>query len=410
MSNNVLPDGWKIYRFGEIADNIRDVTPVPNESGYERFVGGDHLDSGSLKISRYGSTSDVHAQKLLFKEGHILFGKRNAYLRKVAYADFDGVCSAHMLVLQPKTEVVAPEFFPFFMQTDTFWETALMISEGSMSPTIKWKILSNQEFALPPMNEQRRSAELLWAVEDVINSYLDAEQSFESCQRVMTAKLVRAGIGHEAFIQTSLGHLPSTWEIVQLQDVAEVIYGLTVNKDRRKIPTEMPYLRVANVWRDQLNLLEVKSIGATTDDEERYALQTEDVLVVEGHADVNEIGRAAIWQNELDLCLHQNHILRVRCNQAVLPYYVLAFLNSPRGKSYFRRMAKSTSGLNTINSTVLKKMPIPLPPISEQEEIVKTTNRFKDKHNELISHIKTSTNTKKQLLDKLLMPSEIVHV
>jgi len=112
-----LSKGWLKVRFDEIAENIIDHVEVPSESGYERFVGGDHLDSGSLKISRWGSTSDVEAQKLLFKKGHILFGKRNAYLRKVAYADFDGVCSAHMMVLKAKTEYVLEDFLPFFMQT-----------------------------------------------------------------------------------------------------------------------------------------------------------------------------------------------------------------------------------------------------------------------------------------------------
>src|SRR5438067_13725942 len=80
---------WLRVRFDALAENIVEHVEVPSESGFDRFVGGEHLDSGSLKISRWGSTNDVEAQKLLFKRGHILFGKRNAYLRKVAYADFD---------------------------------------------------------------------------------------------------------------------------------------------------------------------------------------------------------------------------------------------------------------------------------------------------------------------------------
>ena len=82
-----IPEGWFKVHFEALADNIVEHVEVPSESGYDRFVGGDHLDSGSLKISRWGSTNDVEAQKLLFKKGHILFGKRNAYLRKVAFAD-----------------------------------------------------------------------------------------------------------------------------------------------------------------------------------------------------------------------------------------------------------------------------------------------------------------------------------
>src|SRR5947209_52398 len=163
-----IPEGWFNVRFDALADNIVEHVEVPSESDYDRFVGGDHLDSGSLKISRWGSTNDVEAQKLLFKKGHILFGKRNAYLRKVAFADFDGVCSAHMLVIKAKPDYVLEEFLPFFMQTDQFWERALMISEGSMSPTIKWKTLAQQEFLIPPKDEQRRIADILWAVDKTI--------------------------------------------------------------------------------------------------------------------------------------------------------------------------------------------------------------------------------------------------
>ena len=163
--------GWVKVRFDALAENIVEHVEVPSKSGYDRFIGGDYLDPGSLKITRWGSTDDVEAQKLLFKKGHILFGKRNAYLRKVAYADFDGVCSAHMLVLQAKPDYIIEEFLPFFMQTDQFWERALMISEGSMSPTIKWKILAQQEFVIPPKDEQRRIADILWAVDETIERF-----------------------------------------------------------------------------------------------------------------------------------------------------------------------------------------------------------------------------------------------
>lgn len=105
--------GWRIWRFDQMAHNITDRIERPSESGLSRFVGLEHLDSGSLKIWRWGNTSDVEKTKLLFKSGDIIFGRRNAYLRRVAVADFDGVCSAHALVLRAREEVVLPEFLPF---------------------------------------------------------------------------------------------------------------------------------------------------------------------------------------------------------------------------------------------------------------------------------------------------------
>ena len=98
MSKSPRSD-WKTYRFDEMAVEVRDRVEVPRESGFERYVGLTHLDAGSLKIWRWGSTDEVEKQKMLFKSGDIIFGRRNAYLRRVAVADFDGVCSAHAMVL-----------------------------------------------------------------------------------------------------------------------------------------------------------------------------------------------------------------------------------------------------------------------------------------------------------------------
>lgn len=144
-----------------MAINVNDRIDNPAEADVEHYVGLEHLDSDSLKIRRWGAPSEVEATKLRFRKGDIIFGRRRAYQRKLAVAEFDGICSAHAMVLRPKTEVVLPEFLPFFMQSDLFMNRALEISVGSLSPTINWKTLASQEFALPPMEQQRRVAMIL---------------------------------------------------------------------------------------------------------------------------------------------------------------------------------------------------------------------------------------------------------
>ena len=149
------------FSFDQMAVLVKDRIDNPAEATVDRYVGLEHLDSDSLKIRRWGEPSDVEATKLLFKSGDIIFGRRRVYQRKLAVADFDGICSAHAMVLRAKPKVVLPEFLPFFMQSDLFMERALEISVGSLSPTINWKTLAKQEFALPPLEEQRRIAEAL---------------------------------------------------------------------------------------------------------------------------------------------------------------------------------------------------------------------------------------------------------
>ena len=165
--------GWRIVKFGEIAKSVsKRVDPANTE--LEVYVGLEHLDPDNLRITRRGVPGDVKGQKLLVKPGQIIFGKRRAYQRKVAVADFEGICSAHAMVLEAIPEVVIPEYLPFFMQSDMFMERAVAISEGSLSPTIKWKTLASQEFPLPPRERQETMLEVISKIYDLSNQTYDA--------------------------------------------------------------------------------------------------------------------------------------------------------------------------------------------------------------------------------------------
>ncbi|MGI9832834.1 restriction endonuclease subunit S [Vibrio vulnificus] len=166
MSDQQLPEGWQMVKFGDIAKHISKRVE-PTETDLEIYVGLEHLDPDSLKIKRHGVPSDVAGQKLLVKKGQIIFGKRRAYQRKVAVADWDCICSAHAMVLEANSENVIPEFLPFFMQSNLFMSRAVAISEGSLSPTIKWKALEQQQFFIPEESEQRKILKTLQKIEEV---------------------------------------------------------------------------------------------------------------------------------------------------------------------------------------------------------------------------------------------------
>lgn len=158
------------YRFDQIAINST-VKKKPIDADKEHYIGLEHLDSDCLIVSRWGAEVAPIGEKLLMKKGDILFGKRRAYQRKVGIAPFDGIFSAHGMVLRPKENVVIKEFFPFFIASDQFMERAVRISVGGLSPTINWKDLKEQEFDLPSLEEQRVLAEKLWAAYRLKESY-----------------------------------------------------------------------------------------------------------------------------------------------------------------------------------------------------------------------------------------------
>ena len=158
------------YRFDEIAINST-AKKKPVESDKFHYVGLEHIDSGSFEITRWGSDVAPVGEKLIMQKGDVLFGKRRAYQRKVAIAPFDGIFSAHGMVLRPKEDVICKEFFPFFLSSNQFMDTAIRISVGGLSPTINWKDLQKQEFELPSIEEQRVLADKLWAAYELKEAY-----------------------------------------------------------------------------------------------------------------------------------------------------------------------------------------------------------------------------------------------
>ena len=167
MFENIDKSNWQTHRFDEIAYSISEKID-PTNTDLEIYVGLEHLDPESLHIKRFGEQGDVMGLKLRCYPGDIIFGKRRAYQRKAAIVEFDGFCSAHALVLRANSEIIEPELFPFFLQSDLFMHRAVDISVGSLSPTINWKTLKQQEFLLPPKDQQAKIAELLWAMDDVV--------------------------------------------------------------------------------------------------------------------------------------------------------------------------------------------------------------------------------------------------
>ena len=158
------------FKFDDIAINSTK-KKIPEESDKNVYIGLEHIDSESFTITRWGAEAAPIGDKLLMRKGDVLFGKRRAYQRKVAIAPFDGIFSAHGMVLRPKENVVTKEFFPFFISSDQFMERAVRISVGGLSPTVNWKDLKEQEFELPPIDEQKVLAEKLWAAYRLKESY-----------------------------------------------------------------------------------------------------------------------------------------------------------------------------------------------------------------------------------------------
>jgi type I restriction enzyme S subunit len=333
-------------------------------------LGLEHLDPGNLTVARFGSEVAPIGEKLIMKKGDVLFGKRRAYQKKVAIAPFDGIFSAHGMVLRPKEQIINKDFFPLFISSDYFLDAAIKISVGSLSPTINWSVLKELEFELPSISQQQQLSKILWAAIEAKNAY--------KTLLLLTEQLVKSQFV-EMFGDPAIN--PNGFSIVNLEDIAEIVSGVAKG---RKLPKEqiiqVPYMRVANVKDGSIDLSEIKLIDATMSELGRYRLIADDVLMTEG-GDPDKLGRGAIWKNEIEDCIHQNHIFRVRLNQkTITPVFFAEYLKQQYTKAYFLSCSKQTTGIASINMTQLKATPTILPPLDLQHrfaDFVRQTDKLK---------------------------------
>lgn len=346
---------WKPVRFDQMAQNITDRVDNPAEAGVDRYVGLEHLDPQSLKLVRWGSPTDVEATKLRFKPGDIIFGKRRAYQRKLAVADFEGICSAHAMVLRAREEIVLPEYLPIFMQSEYFVETALRISVGGLSPTINWRDLARQEFTLPTKDDQRRIAELLFGAETAIQEYRSSAGRCNAAKRALISR------------QT---------ESCQSISCAELLQGKPRNGLSPKNVGSTAPRRSLSIGCVRDNRIDFASAEKTTnfasDLADRFVVQEGDFLVVRGNGNRNLCGRGGLANDPPPGVVYGDLLIRLQFDRhKILPELAAEIWNDEAVHSRLLSKAKSTNGIYKINGQDILSHCLPTPHPDEQPELLR---------------------------------------
>jgi type I restriction enzyme S subunit len=364
--------GWKRVRFGDFVENIGE-RAEPKDAQEEFYVGLEHIEPQSLHLRRWGKGSDVTGTKLRFRKGDIIFGRRRAYQRKLVVAEFDGICSAHAMVLRAKPDRVLPEFLPFLMMSDRFMSRAVEISVGSLSPTINWTTLNLEEFDLPPVDQQRRIAEILWAVDEVRQAYEKSTQS---------AAINRRTKMQDAF--SSKGY-----PTITIRESGNVQLGRQRAPKYQSGEFTKPYLRVANVFDGFIDYSDVLEMDFDERDFQTYSLSPGDILLNEGQSR-ELVGRCAVYDGKLKECCFQNTLIRYRAGDEVLTDYAFAFFQHSFHTGVFAAISSQTTSIAHLGADRFAKLRIPIPPKREQQRIasvyaeIRNTELANDKH---ISHI-----------------------
>lgn len=379
--SNALQSGWRTYRFDKIAQSIA-VRANPANVASDVYVGLEHLDPETIHLRRWGHPSDVSGDKLEFKKGDVIFGRRRAYQRKLAVADRDGICSAHAMVLRAKPEVILPELLPFFIQSDMFMERAISISVGSLSPTVNWKTLAVQEFPLPPPDEQKRMAEVLWASDVARESYKQSLLKTEQIEACLMDSFFN-GLNDVRWVQAS-------------EACAKITVGIVVKPASYYVRTPgIPALRSLNVFPGRFELNEVVYISDDGNAKhKKSSLKNGDIVIVRTGrpGDSCVVSKAQEGFNAIDL------IVVTPCDK-FNPYYLSFFINSSLAKKQFRRGVAGTAQSH-FNVNEFKKMLIPFIPTIEQERLLRIAKEIELTKSKLNYHLEKSKNISSCLVNQ----------
>lgn len=202
---NIDKTNWKLVKFGDVVFEPKETMKDIVSDGIEHVVGLEHITSGDVHLRNSASIDESTTFTKKFAKGDVLFGRRRAYLKKAAVAHFDGICSGDITVFRAKNNLL-PELLPFIVNNDKFFDYAVQHSAGGLSPRVKFKDLANYEFLLPPKDQQAQLAELLWAMDEVIEREKELLEKQEAIFLSYSNKIFLNGIGKE-FELKDVGHL-----------------------------------------------------------------------------------------------------------------------------------------------------------------------------------------------------------
>ena len=358
MRDTSLQTGLRKVKFGDVIRLSKIRCADPMTEGYERFVGLEHLEPDDLRIRRWGNVSDGVTFTSVFKPGQVLFGKRRAYQRKVAVADFSGVCSGDIYVLESQDgNVLMPELLPFICQTDAFFEHAVGTSAGSLSPRTNWTSLANFEFVLPPIDEQAKILAVMRGLSDLDDAYAAAKRS---------AQNTIDSYANEVFSTRA-------FELVQFEKVLirQPQSGLYKGQDFLGRGTKLVNMGELFGNESITDGIEMKRMDVTSEELSKYSLTQNDLLFGRRSIVLEGAGKCTMVKELREPVIFESSILRVTLDKGiVLPHFVFEWLRSPKGVQQITRIRSFTTVAGIAGSD-LKKILVPVLPLSEQEVIAR---------------------------------------
>lgn len=390
-----LKPGWRRVKFGDVVRLSKARSQDPLADGIERYVGLEHLEPGDLRIRTWGNVADGVTFTSVFQPGQVLFGKRRAYQRKVAVADFRGVCSGDIYVLETKdSKVLLPDLLPFICQTDAFFDHAVGTSAGSLSPRTNWASLANFEFALPTLGEQLR-------ILVCVNSIREVDESHE---RIVfeARRLLQAGVRNRLEELESASQYPTTSLGFKNEDVLKTgPFGSNL-KSSYFINKGVPVLSIGSLGEDGIIEKELFYLAKEVASRfEGYYVREGDVVF----SRVADVGRCHLITTKERGYIISSNLIRIRVDrEKILPGFLILLLkHSPLVRDQIARMTTQAAGRLLVNTQTLAKLRFPVPSLHEQLLLVGLENDLRGGVDLAISRYARARELLKPIHDQLLL-------
>ena len=380
----VVPDDWQVARLGDVAEvafssvdkkTIDGEVPVELCNYTDVFYNRRILRDMPFMAA---TASPAECGRWSLRQGDVLFTKDSETPDEIGIPSYvaedmpDVLCGYHLALARPAPGLADGAFLARALGSRAAAQGFARIANGVTRFGLTLGATRSLPIPLPPLAEQRAIAAVLDAIDEAIECTEEVIAATERLRDALLHELLTRGLPgrHSEWADVpGLGTVPACWDVVRLGDVCEVTSGFAMGPQRAPRDHPRPYLTVANVHTDHVTVDEVRYMELTDAEYASRSLRAGDVVVVEGHAQVSQLGRAAIVPPSAEGFTFQNHLFRVRLLDWGDLGFVTAFINGLRGRAYFASFGGTTSGLNTVSARNVRLLPLPWPSGSEQQAI-----------------------------------------
>ena len=404
LERRITKAGWTRVAFGDVVRLSKARVADPAAAGIERVVGLEHIEPGDLRIRHWSEVADGTTFTTLFKPGQVLFGKRRAYQRKVAVADFKGVCSGDIYVLEPANDRLMPELLPFLCQTDAFFYHAVGTSAGSLSPRTNWTSLASFEFLLPPIQEQARVCEALKAANALCSNLGSLRDSIFS----LLKSDLSLSLNHGTDPLRKTPELPHNWKFASFGDFIEIKHGYAFDGAFfSEEESESPILLTPANFTTSGNLKIQKSNTKrfTGEIHESYWLGPGDIVVLMTDLTPSAplLGAPGLVTADHGRILQNQRIGLVK---NIAPDHITdEFIYYSFLGPHLRRMIRALSAGSTVSHTSPRdicSLRIPVPPVAEQKILTMRWSQTKLKSESLENRIAQASSLRVEFVGRVL--------